>query len=333
MHALLGENGAGKSTFIQILAGSIRPDAGSIRLDGVAYRAKNPRQAHAAGISAVFQELSLIPDLSVAQNVWFRREPLSPLGMLQRRALRRKTQQLFERHRVPAPPPDREVRRLTLAERQVVEIAKALARKSSILILDEATSALPPAETEWLLGLTPRRRRYARHLYFAPYRRGAAGGRPDYRVPQWRNSVGAPDRRGRRRRNYRGHARAAARSALSGTPDTATKQPALPRPVASAWGSLREIDWPCSKARSGCRRPPGARPARALRQRYGLVRPRGELQLWGKPATIRSPRQALKNFGVAMVPEDRRGQGLLLAKSVRENLTLSVIRRFSRSAC
>ena len=75
MHALLGENGAGKSTFIQILTGAVRHDAGAILLDGAPYRPANPDAAAGAGIAAVFQELSLVPDLTVEQNIWFRREP------------------------------------------------------------------------------------------------------------------------------------------------------------------------------------------------------------------------------------------------------------------
>src|SRR3954470_23366495 len=118
VHALLGENGAGKSTFIQILAGSVRPDAGTIVLNSKPFRADNPRQAHKAGISAVFQELSLVPDLTIAQNIWVRHEQLSQLNTISKATLNRKTMDLFRRFEVPAPSPDIELRRLTLAERQ-----------------------------------------------------------------------------------------------------------------------------------------------------------------------------------------------------------------------
>src|SRR3954453_6740175 len=156
VHALLGENGAGKSTFIQILSGALRPDSGSILLDGRDYRPADPDAALARGIAAVFQELSLIPDLTVEQNIWFRREPLTALRTVDRKAMRRQTLELLARYGFPQLNPDRELRRLTLAERQIVEIAKGLAKQPRILILDEATSALPASEAEWLLNLTRR---------------------------------------------------------------------------------------------------------------------------------------------------------------------------------
>ncbi len=84
VHALLGENGAGKSTLIQILSGAVRHDGGTIRLNGAPYAPASPDAARAAGIAAVFQELSLIPDLTVEENIWFRREALSALGTVRR---------------------------------------------------------------------------------------------------------------------------------------------------------------------------------------------------------------------------------------------------------
>src|SRR3954466_10739106 len=135
IHALIGENGAGKSTFIQILAGAVKPDDGNILLKGEPYWPHNPSDAKNAGISAVFQELSLIPDLTVEQNIWFRREPMTPLRTVNRTEMRRRTLALLERYKFPPLRLDQELRRLTLAERQIVEIAKGLAKQPRILIL------------------------------------------------------------------------------------------------------------------------------------------------------------------------------------------------------
>src|SRR5579871_4951584 len=96
VHALIGENGAGKSTFIQILAGAVRQDGGTILFKGAPYTAQNPRAAQAVGISAVFQELSLIPDLTIEQNIWFRREAMTPFGTVRASGLRRETIALFD---------------------------------------------------------------------------------------------------------------------------------------------------------------------------------------------------------------------------------------------
>ena len=170
MHALLGENGAGKSTFIQILSGAVRHDGGSILVDGQDYRPANPDAAQARGIAAVFQELSLIPDLTVEQNIWFRHEPRTSLRTVDRAAMRRKTLELLDKYDFPKLRPDQELRRLTLAERQIVEIAKGLAKEPRILILDEATSALPAREAEWLLKLTRRLAAEGRLVIFISHR-------------------------------------------------------------------------------------------------------------------------------------------------------------------
>jgi ribose transport system ATP-binding protein len=147
VHALLGENGAGKSTFIKVLTGAVQPDDGELRLFGDALHAHNPRQAARSGVAAVFQELSLVPDLTVAENIWFRRERLTALGTVSRRALVRETAALFERLQFPPIDPRREVRGLSVAERQLVEVAKAVAPEPKVLILDEATSASAPARS------------------------------------------------------------------------------------------------------------------------------------------------------------------------------------------
>jgi len=153
VHALLGENGAGKSTLIKALTGAIRSDSGAIELFGQQVQIRNPRQARAAGIGAVFQELSLIPDLTVAQNVWFRREPRTHIGSISTGALRRRTRRLFAELSLPYIDPDRESRDLSVAQRQLVEIAKVVSQHPRVLILDEATSALSPKEVAWLLAL------------------------------------------------------------------------------------------------------------------------------------------------------------------------------------
>ena len=156
VHAILGENGAGKSTFIQILGGSLAPDAGEIRLDGAVLRPRSPRDAQRAGISCVYQELSLIPDLSVAENIWFGAQRRTVAGTIPRRRLYERTEALFAELGLPPLRPASPVRSLSIGEQQLVEIAKSLARDPRVIVLDEATSALSPVEVDWLLATARR---------------------------------------------------------------------------------------------------------------------------------------------------------------------------------
>ena len=141
IHAILGENGAGKSTLIKIMAGVVAPDDGRMLLEGAEVRFASPSAANQAGIVAVFQELSLIPDLSVADNISISSPP-QKFGLIDRRAQRRIAEQALARAGGEDIHPLAPVKDLALSRRQIVEIAKALARNPQVLILDEATSAL-----------------------------------------------------------------------------------------------------------------------------------------------------------------------------------------------
>src|SRR5579859_876861 len=145
VHAILGENGAGKSTLIKIIAGVIQPDEGTIRLEGREVRFASPKEASAAGVACIFQELSLIPDLSVADNIVIANPPRR-FGVIDRRRQREIAEQALARAGGEDISPFAPVRDLPLSRRQMVEIAKALARKPRLLILDEATSALAGAD-------------------------------------------------------------------------------------------------------------------------------------------------------------------------------------------
>ncbi|MBV1703661.1 MAG: sugar ABC transporter ATP-binding protein [Hyphomicrobiales bacterium] len=149
VHALMGENGAGKSTLMKIIAGIYRPDAGSFRLKGQEIRLESPIDALRYGIAMIHQELNLANYMTVAENIWLRREPLGRLGFVDHRAMRRKTEELFARLDIPIDP-EAEVRDLSVASRQMVEIAKAVSYDSDILIMDEPTSAITEKEVEHL---------------------------------------------------------------------------------------------------------------------------------------------------------------------------------------
>jgi len=333
VHALLGENGAGKSTFIQILAGALHPDEGRIALSGAEYRPTNPDAARDRGIVTVFQELSSIPDLTVEGNIWFRREPRTLLGMRDKREIRRRTEALFQRYAFPTLNPGQELRRLGLAERQVVEIAKGLAQDPRIFILDEATSALAARETEWLLDLTRRLAAEGRLVVFISHRMG------EVRAVADRLTI------------FRGGRTVAAHNAWEVSDDEivtqmigrrlerlyperlpyATERVALEVRGLSSGARLSDVSFQLREGEVlGVGGLQGHGQRELFQALFGVSRAEGESLLWGKPSSIASPRDALiGRDGIALVPEDRRGQGLLLGKSVRENLTLSVIRRIS----
>jgi rhamnose transport system ATP-binding protein len=149
VRALLGENGAGKSTLVKVLAGVIRPDAGTIRVDGQPTEFHSPSDARAAGIAVIYQEPTLFPDLSVAENIAMGRHPLQSLRRIDRRKLHDDAQALLDRLGVKLSA-DRPVRGLSIADQQVVEIAKALSFDARVLIMDEPTAALSGPEVDRL---------------------------------------------------------------------------------------------------------------------------------------------------------------------------------------
>jgi ABC-type sugar transport system ATPase subunit len=155
IHAVIGENGAGKSTLMKVLAGVIPPDAGEIRFADQPITLANPHEALVQGIAIVYQELSLVPTLTVAENIFPGRLPTNFLGMVRYGQLFRNAQQVLEKLNVHIDP-HTPVETLSIASQQLVEIAKALSSDCKVLILDEPTSALTDRETDLLLGLLRR---------------------------------------------------------------------------------------------------------------------------------------------------------------------------------
>jgi rhamnose transport system ATP-binding protein len=152
VHALAGENGAGKSTLIKTLAGVHRPDAGRVLLDGGPVAFSGPADARDAGIAVIYQEPTLFPDLSIAENIFMGRQPRRGLGRIDRAAVRASTESLMKRLGVRLDP-DRPARGLSIADQQIVEIAKALSFDARVLVMDEPTAALTGSETARLFSV------------------------------------------------------------------------------------------------------------------------------------------------------------------------------------
>jgi inositol transport system ATP-binding protein len=151
VHALMGENGAGKSTLMKILAGNILPDEGEIRVKGRPVRFHSPRDATDAGIAMIHQELLLVPHMTIAENIWIGREP-TRFGLVDHRELNRRTRELLNRIGIDLTP-ERQLGSLTVANQQMVEIAKAVSYDSDVLIMDEPTSAITDKEVDHLFDI------------------------------------------------------------------------------------------------------------------------------------------------------------------------------------
>lgn len=168
-HALAGENGAGKSTLIKALAGVHRPDTGKVLLDGEPVEFHGPADARDAGVAVIYQEPTLFPDLSVAENIFMGRQPRRRLGRVDRRAIKQATAELFARLGVDLDP-DQPARGLSIADQQLVEIAKALSLDARVLIMDEPTAALTGSEVARLFGVVKTLRAQGAAVLFISHR-------------------------------------------------------------------------------------------------------------------------------------------------------------------
>jgi rhamnose transport system ATP-binding protein len=169
IHGLVGENGAGKSTLVKILAGVHRPDSGRLLLDGNEVIFDNAKQSHAAGIAIIFQEPILFPDLSVAENIFIGAQPLKRGRRIDARRMRREAAALFGRLGVRLDP-DRPALGLSIADQQLVEIAKALTSEARVIVMDEPTAALTITEVERLFGVAETLRAHGAAILFVSHR-------------------------------------------------------------------------------------------------------------------------------------------------------------------
>lgn len=169
VHALMGENGAGKSTLMKIIAGVYIPDQGDFRLRGRPIQLKSPLDALENGIAMIHQELNLMPYMTVAENIWIRREPKNALGFIDHAELRRRTQALFDDLNIDIDP-EVEIQKLSISNRQMVEIAKAVSYNSDVLIMDEPTSALTEHEVEHLFRIIRKLREQGKGIVYITHK-------------------------------------------------------------------------------------------------------------------------------------------------------------------
>ncbi len=334
IHALLGENGAGKSTLLKILSGAVIADSGAITLHGSPLTIKNPADAMKHGIGMVYQEFSLIPDLSVAANIYFRIEPRSAIGTIQGAALREHTQALFTKFGIHGLNPDSYIRDLPLAQRQQVEIAKVLAHDPSVIIFDEATSALSREEVDWLLALMRRLADDGKIVLFISHRLGEVKQVAD-RFTVYRNGHMVGSRLPHEAGSDELVAMMLGRQAehLFPTQRVERSQEVVLETIDLRLGRrMVGVNLRLHKGEIlGVGGLAGQGQDELFLSLFGIHQPEGTIRVHDQPTHIRSPRDALhERIGLALVPEDRANQGLILPMTLLENISLAVLSSLSR---
>jgi ribose transport system ATP-binding protein len=333
IHALLGENGAGKSTLIKILAGVVRPDAGRIEIDGVGQNFASPRAANDAGVACMFQELSLLPDLTVADNIGIAK---ARGGFINRGAQRRLAEELLDKVGASDIHPDAPAGDLPLSRRQMVEIAKSLAGKPKILILDEATSALTAADVEKVFALLKQLKSEGMGIIYISHRM--------HEIAELADDC-TVFRNGRYVETFAAGTKSDAEivELMIGREYSSVFPPRAPRQLnAAPVLKVRELSW--DNRLNGINlevRPgevvglgglDGQGQKQLLLALFGtVIGATGVIEVDGRPVRISSPRQAKSAaVGMALIPEDRKNEGLMLPMSVRANLSFAAVERFSR---
>jgi inositol transport system ATP-binding protein len=327
VHALMGENGAGKSTLMKVLAGLHQPDSGEIRLAGRPVVLHSPRQAIRSGIAMIHQELMPIPDLSVAENILLGRERASRLlGWIDRRALRSEARRLLDILGVDLPLAAK-MRRLSVAQVQTVEIARALGQQANVLIMDEPTAAISDREVEALFrAIAVLKQRgvaivYITHKMDEVFRiadsitvlrdgahvRTCPAGKLDSQS-LIRLMVGR------------------SLGAAAPGPSAAHGNAALSVRGLSRSGALQNVSFDVRAGEVlGITGLMGAGRTELLSAIFGLAPAEsGEILVAGRPIRIRRPADAIRH-GIGMVSEDRKRYGLVPTMSMRQNMTLAAL--------
>ncbi|NDU76702.1 ATP-binding cassette domain-containing protein [Actinomadura sp. DSM 109109] len=331
VHALAGENGAGKSTVVKTFAGVHRPDAGEVRVDGEPVTFHGPADAQAAGVAVIYQEPTLFPDLSVAENIFMGRQPRGALGRIDRRAMHAETARLFERLGV-ALDPQQPARGLSIADQQVVEIAKAISRDARVLIMDEPTAALTGQEVARLFAVTRTLQEHGCAVLFISHRleeifelcRRVTTLRDGAYVGTDMVADLTPDDLVRRMvgRDL---------DALYPKQDVTPGEVALKVSRLTREGAFTDVSFEVRRgeivALAGL---VGAGRSEVARAVFGVDRwDAGTVEVGGRALPAGSPTAAMA-AGLALVPEDRRQQGLVMDMSIERNMGLTRLRALRR---
>jgi inositol transport system ATP-binding protein len=324
VHALMGENGAGKSTLMKIVAGMIRPDIGTIELDGQAVQIRNEREAMAAGISMIHQELMPVKEMTIAENIFLGREPdIGLLGIVNKREMHKNTSDLLKRVGVDLSP-KLMMKQLSVAETQLVEISKAISYNSRIIIMDEPTSAITEREVEKLFGLIRALKEQGVAIIYISHKMDEIFQISD-RITILRDGQYVGTAVAKELDNEKLIRMMVGRELSNIFPKTDNEAGEICLEVRSLTraGEFQNISFQVRKGEIvGIAGLMGAGRTELAETVFGLRKAdSGEILINGRKVSIHTPQDAIQN-GIALVPEDRKGVGLNLIASVKNNLTL-----------
>jgi len=335
VHALVGENGAGKSTLIKVISGVYKPDGGTIRMDGEVVQFGSPHEAQAAGIATMYQELSLYPELSVAENIFMGHAPMRKLGPTQVvdwKAMNDRAEEILASMNIHDMDVGRKVGGLNVGNRQRVEIAKALSINAKVLIMDEPTAALTESDVEQLFDIVRLLRERGVAIIYISHRLVEVFQLAD-KVTVLRDGKYVDSK------------------PVAETNEDDLIRMMVGRTITELFPKLpSEVGEPVLEVKGLNRHPQtedvsftvrsgeivgmaglvGSGRSETAQVVFGILKPdSGEVLVEGKPVKIKSPSQAMK-LGIAYVPEDRGTQGLVREMRIRENLSMAVLDSFTR---
>ncbi|MDQ0220697.1 sugar ABC transporter ATP-binding protein [Peribacillus cavernae] len=328
--ALCGENGAGKSTMMKILSGIYKPDAGEIVFQGEAVHITKPDVAQKLGIAIIHQELSLVPELTVAENIFIGDYPQKFLGVVDWRKMRKNAQAVLEDMGFKMDV-DQRVGDLGIAKQQIVEIAKALHKKAKVVILDEPTAPLANQDVDRLIDLVLKLRSEGLGIVYISHRLPEVFQISD-RVTVLKDGqlVSTCDTKDldRDRLIKLMVGREVSNMRLGSVDNHETK--VLSVRGLSTSSLLEDINFDLYKGEVlGIAGLVGSGRTELVRAIFGADPCTAEMELNGKPLSVKTPRDAI-NQGIALLPEDRKEQALVLGMSALENITISGLNNFSK---